>query len=77
MEREICGYCDAGLPMACTCPPVEELLICPVCPHQVEVSPEDADASLSDMYGHLRSKHYDQSADVLLRDVKLVKAEDA
>ncbi len=76
-EREICGACDAMLPVACTCPPAEELLECPVCFYQVEVSLEDADASQSEMFGHLRWKHSDQDAYVLLRQVALIKAEDA
>ncbi len=32
-KRELCGYCDAGLPQACTCPPLT--------PEEEEEAPED------------------------------------
>lgn len=36
-------------------------LLCPRCPHRVWVSPEDADASLSEMVNHLeRHTDYDR-----------------
>lgn len=32
-------------------------LMCPQCPHSVEVSEDDPDATLSEMYDHIFSRH--------------------
>ena len=54
---------------------------CPSCPHYVEVSEEDADASLSELYDHIFSKHagYDRAkvGPLLAQARKLTEAEAA
>ncbi len=51
----------------------EDELECPLCDHIVWVSPEDSDAALSEMVGHLRAEHHGQSINGLLAKVTLVK----
>lgn len=48
-------------------------LECPVCPEEIEVSPEDEDASLSEMVYHLQGEHSDQNTNKLLARVRLTK----
>lgn len=45
-------------------PAMPDALGCPKCTHVVEVSEEDADASVSDLYHHIFDRHanYDQPA---------------
>lgn len=51
----------------------EDELECPLCDHVVYVSPEDGDASLSEMVRHFLRKHHHQNINGLLAKVKLVK----
>ena len=44
-------------------------LLCPRCPHRVWVSPEDSDASLSEMDRHFRREHPNDNAMELLGEV--------
>jgi hypothetical protein len=54
---------------------------CPICPYYVEVSEEDPDASLSELYTHIWGKHtaYDRAAvnALLAKAVELTEAEAA
>lgn len=47
-------------------------LLCPRCPHRVWVSPEDPDASLSEMHRHLSRDYPEAEALRLLGDVEEV-----
>ena len=51
----------------------EDELECPLCDHIVWVSPEDSDASLSEMVRHFLAKHHGENISGLLAKVKLVK----
>jgi len=48
-------------------------LECPLCDHTVWVSPEDQDASLSEMVGHLRRNHHGKNVNDLMKRVRLVE----
>jgi hypothetical protein len=51
---------------------LEDELECPLCPHVVYVSPEDGDASLSEMVRHFLRKHHGEDVNELLARVRLV-----
>ena len=51
----------------------EDELECPRCDHTVYVSPEDGDASLSEMVGHLRRSHHGENVNDLMKRVRLVE----
>lgn len=62
-------------------PEIPFALGCPSCSHYVEVSTEDPDASLSELYGHIFRSHasYSQAKtyDLLAKAAGLTKAEAA